>query len=337
MYTIKKVSEWLDIPAVTIRAWENRYGLVKPLRTEGGHRLYRDEDVATLRWVKRQLEEKQLRISEVVRALAAQKDASMPELQPTFTPHGETDYAKADAGLTAAPASPAPAAGSVASTTSSADSFAASAAPDRRDELIEQLYRSLIGLNGDQSNARIDLAFSLYHFEDVFHHILAPVLYRIGEQWEAGLVTVAQEHFASQLVQQRMQQLLRSLPVRPSQPKALAFCPEGEHHQLGLMLFSLFLRSRGLEVIYVGPDTPYDGLIQLIEAKNVRFVVVSLSHARFAPALEMWVEQCRQQLPELKFILGGSGLDPCPPALRPYLLGAAYESWEEWFLTELRV
>ncbi|WP_369294407.1 MerR family transcriptional regulator, partial [Escherichia coli] len=34
MYSIKKVAEMLDIPSVTLRAWENRYSAVNPIRTE---------------------------------------------------------------------------------------------------------------------------------------------------------------------------------------------------------------------------------------------------------------------------------------------------------------
>jgi len=42
----------LDIPAATIRNWEDRYGLVTPERSNGGHRLYTREQVEQLRFVK---------------------------------------------------------------------------------------------------------------------------------------------------------------------------------------------------------------------------------------------------------------------------------------------
>src|SRR5512132_259874 len=52
IYSIGAVERMLDIPAATIRNWEERYGLVKPERSDGGHRLYARAQVEQLRFVK---------------------------------------------------------------------------------------------------------------------------------------------------------------------------------------------------------------------------------------------------------------------------------------------
>lgn len=46
---IRDVVRLTEVNPVTLRAWERRYGLIQPLRTEGGHRLYSHQDVATIR------------------------------------------------------------------------------------------------------------------------------------------------------------------------------------------------------------------------------------------------------------------------------------------------
>src|SRR3990172_3125842 len=51
-YRIKAVSQQTGVPAVPLRAWERRYGLLAPHRTRGNYRLYSDQDVAMLRWLK---------------------------------------------------------------------------------------------------------------------------------------------------------------------------------------------------------------------------------------------------------------------------------------------
>ena len=48
MYNIKSVAKMLDMPAVTIRAWERRYHVVSPTRSESGHRLYSEQDIEDL-------------------------------------------------------------------------------------------------------------------------------------------------------------------------------------------------------------------------------------------------------------------------------------------------
>lgn len=54
-FPIRDLSLKTGVNSVTLRAWERRYGLLKPKRTEKGHRLYDQADVqrveAILRWV----------------------------------------------------------------------------------------------------------------------------------------------------------------------------------------------------------------------------------------------------------------------------------------------
>ena len=49
MHTVSWVAQQLGLAPGTLRAWEQRYGVVRPARSEGGYRLYDDDDVATLR------------------------------------------------------------------------------------------------------------------------------------------------------------------------------------------------------------------------------------------------------------------------------------------------
>jgi|SRR5512132_206945 len=56
IYSIGAVERMLDIPAATIRNWEERYRLVKPERSDGGHRLYTRGQVEQLRFVKEGLD-----------------------------------------------------------------------------------------------------------------------------------------------------------------------------------------------------------------------------------------------------------------------------------------
>lgn len=57
IYSIGAVSRMLDIPTSTLRAWEERYGLVRPQRSEGAHRLYSRAQVEKLRFIKAHIEQ----------------------------------------------------------------------------------------------------------------------------------------------------------------------------------------------------------------------------------------------------------------------------------------
>lgn len=57
LYNIKAVVEATGLPAATLRAWERRYGVLAPGRTDSGYRLYSARDIARLRWLKARLAE----------------------------------------------------------------------------------------------------------------------------------------------------------------------------------------------------------------------------------------------------------------------------------------
>ncbi|WP_428945655.1 MerR family transcriptional regulator [Pantoea sp. FN060301] len=56
LYSIGDVAERCGINPVTLRAWQRRYGLIKPQRTEGGHRQFDDDDILRIEEIKRWVE-----------------------------------------------------------------------------------------------------------------------------------------------------------------------------------------------------------------------------------------------------------------------------------------
>jgi methanogenic corrinoid protein MtbC1 len=52
VFNTKAVARETGVPADTFRAWERRYGIPRPQRTPGGHRLYSDRDIAIIRWLR---------------------------------------------------------------------------------------------------------------------------------------------------------------------------------------------------------------------------------------------------------------------------------------------
>jgi DNA-binding transcriptional MerR regulator len=56
IYSIGAVARMLDVPASTLRAWEERYALITPTRSEGAHRLYSRGQVEKLRFIKSRIE-----------------------------------------------------------------------------------------------------------------------------------------------------------------------------------------------------------------------------------------------------------------------------------------
>ena len=75
-----------------------------------------------------------------------------------------------------------------------------------------------------------------------------------------GDATVAQEHFASNLIRGRLLGIGRGWDSGEG-PRAVLACAPGEQHDLGLIAFGLTLNRRGWRITYLGPDTPVDSLV----------------------------------------------------------------------------
>ena len=78
MYPIRTVAALSGVNPVTLRAWERRYGLIKPTRTPKGHRLYSEEDVALVRRIVALLDQG-IPISQARRLLAQEIETAVPD------------------------------------------------------------------------------------------------------------------------------------------------------------------------------------------------------------------------------------------------------------------
>ena len=223
---IGELSRRTGVSPELLRAWEQRYGLLRPTRSDGGFRLYSPQDehrVATMR-------------SHLERGLSA-AEAARITLDEESTP---------------APAAELPVLALGAS--------ALRAALDRLDE--------------SAAHAAIDGLLSSFSLEAVLREVVMPYLRELGDRWERGEASVAQEHFASQVLRGRLLGLARGWDRGPG-PRALLACMPGEQHDLGLIVFGLGLRDRGWRITFLGPDTPLDTLSDTATTLQPDAVVLS--------------------------------------------------------------
>ena len=119
-----------------------------------------------------------------------------------------------------------------------------------------------------------DRALSAVSIESLLRDLVIPYLHDLGERWEAGTASVAQEHFASNFLRGRLLGLARGWG-----PLAILACAPGEQHDLPLIAFGLALRAHGWRIAFLGPDTPLGTLADAAAKLAPRLVVVSATSA----------------------------------------------------------
>ncbi len=136
--------------------------------------------------------------------------------------------------------------------------------------------------------AAIDLVLSRLDLDTAIRDVFLPALQTLGDDWQAGLVSVAQEHFSVNVFRGRLMGLARGWD-RGFGPRALLACPPAEYHDVSLILFGLALRRRGWRVTLLGADTPIGEVVRvrtsLAPQITVLFAAIWADHASLVPEL----------------------------------------------------
>jgi len=101
-------------------------------------------------------------------------------------------------------------------------------------------------------------AIAQYNIEQAIEEIIYPLLIRIGLMWTVSKLNPAQEHFASQMVRQKLFSAIDKLPNKKSNHKYLLFLADNEDHEIGLLYAYFLIKQAGHECIYLGPSVPLD-------------------------------------------------------------------------------
>ena len=175
----------------------------------------------------------------------------------------------------------------------------------RAASAMRELAAALDAFDEPRAQAVLDELLAVATVDALLTEVVLPYLRDLGERWERGEASVAQEHFASAVIRGRLLGLARGWG-RGLGPLALLACLPGEQHDLGLIAFGLALRARGWRIAYLGPDTPLDTLEaaagSLAPALVVATSVDANRIARIADALAELADRYRVGL-------GGSGAD----------------------------
>ncbi|GAB4478502.1 MAG: hypothetical protein Kow00124_22940 [Anaerolineae bacterium] len=236
MLNIKAVSQATGIDPVTLRAWERRYGVPNPGRSETGYRLYSERDVAILNWLKARVDS-----GVNIRRAVAMLRSQLPQ-------------------------APEPVRRSPGWAGQGAASF---------DELVDALLEAAHRFDGAQAQQIITRAFALFPVEDVGLNVLFPALARIGEQWRQGDASLQVEHFLTNIIRQQLLAVAATMPA-PTRPGRLVIgCAPAEWHEMSALLISIFMQRKGWHVVYLGQAVGLERLEQTLETVQPDVVLMT--------------------------------------------------------------
>lgn len=205
---------------------------------------------------------------------------------------------------------------------------------DMVDEIGDKLLTALLDFNSAKAHELINQAFSLFTIDKTVIDLLGPILIKVGDLWEEGSITTAHEHFASSFIRSRIEGLSNSFPHNSFLPKSIAVCGPGERHELGLLIYTLYLRRKGFEVVFLGTSLAENDLEVVVEKVKPKFLFLSCTLDENREATLKLAEEINKNHPDLFIGLGGIAIDSMPleqqEEYQENIVGMTRAEWEKW-------
>jgi methanogenic corrinoid protein MtbC1 len=149
----------------------------------------------------------------------------------------------------------------------------------------EELWAAVETFDAEAAETAIAKLFWDVPLSGAVAGVVLPFLREMGERWEAGTLSVAHEHFVSEMLRRKLSALSSMPPQRalddssaPS-PVVLLACPAGERHDMVLLCVALMLRERGIRARFLGADTPIPAVLTAARAAGADAVVLAATRS----------------------------------------------------------
>lgn len=273
-HPIGVVAERTGLTPDLLRVWERRYRAVEPSRAADGQRMYSDADIERLRLLR--LATAAGRSISQVAGLASEELTRLAR---------EDEAARQLAARSDERGLPAAAAETV--------------------ERALQLARAVDAPELESMLRRTAAALGVPIFLDA---VVAPLLHRMGDEWKAGRLAVAQEHLATAIIQRVLEGVIHFLIPTHGAPNVLVATLSGEQHKMGALLAATAAAAEGWRVTYLGPDLPAGEIAAAAVAADARVVGLSIVHLIAPDRVLAELRTVRAHLPpSVPLLAGGAG------------------------------
>ena len=272
-FPIKVVSQMTGLSVHIIRAWEKRYNVVEPDRTDTNRRLYSEEDIEKLRLLNDAIHQghnigsvANLSLSEL-KILMLKETISSPALNDTL---------------------------------SSVNSGKAV------DDIFQECIDAIKNYDAKKLESILINASSKLTQPVLIEELIVPLVYQIGELWHSGEIRVANEHLASSTIRGFLFNLLESYSFGDSAPTLISATPRGQEHELGALIVGVVAASSGWKVVYLGANLPAEEIGAVVSHLHAKVVALSIIYPSDDPLLPKELRKIKQILPsEVSIIAGG--------------------------------
>ena len=269
---IKAVVKATGLTAHTIRAWEIRYGVVVPQRSDTNRRLYTEEDVLKLKMLR------EATLNGVsIKQLSQLEIAQLREMVSLYVEQPESETL---GGVQEA----------------------------ENSRFYAECILALETLDEHRLSNALDQHSATNGVWGFLENLVIPLINHVDLLWSEQQLSIAQEHLASTVLKAKLTSLRKAVEPQSFNPRIVVTTPAHQMHELGAAIAATASAYSGWNVSYLGPNVPAQEII--LTAKRGKFDAVALSvvYPLDDPNLANELNLVSKGLPEgVRIILGGRG------------------------------
>ena len=257
------------VPESLIRAWEGRYSVITPDRTESNRRLYSDSDIDKLILL-RKLTQHGYRVGNL---------AQMPlgELKELYAKNGFSAEAS--------------------------ESYQKYSLSEIHKNIIDECIEAVRKYDDKLFEILLNQAAVKFSQPELTGKIIIPLIDKIGNYWKEGLLRVSHEHFTSAILVKFLNNLSAGFKIDSAAPKIIITTPDGQYHEVGALIGSALAASMGWKPIYLGASLPSEDIASVAEELNSQCIFLSIVYPNDNPKLNVQLKNLRQLVGQNTFII----------------------------------
>jgi DNA-binding transcriptional MerR regulator/methylmalonyl-CoA mutase cobalamin-binding subunit len=182
---------------------------------------------------------------------------------------------------------------------------------------LEAVVAALERFDGTGAERELRRLAALLRPREFVREVALPLMRRVGDDWFAGRLSVAQEHLASAVLRNLLGSLVRAHTPEEPRVSLLFATATGEGHEFGILAAAMLAVGGGVGAVYLGPDLPPHEIAIAARRTQARVVVLGVIGARGTAEALAGVRQLATELPRgVELWVGGPALPDVQAALR---------------------
>jgi MerR family transcriptional regulator, light-induced transcriptional regulator len=295
-HTIRIASRRTGLSPHVIRIWERRYSVIASARTESNRRLYSDEDLERLTLL-RELTQNGYQIGMVAHLdVPKLRDLVRQEL-----PHSTNNGNGSSNG------------------NGHSNGNGKYSAPNQAvtaEEYQERCVDSLRQMDADGIRTLLEQARVSLGYRTTIKRVVAPLIHRVGEDWQEGDLRIAHESLTTNVVREFLSSPPSGGSLATNAPEIVISTPCGGVHELGAQLVAATARDLGWRVTYLGSSLPAEEISSVARTRNAKAIAISLVYPIGDPDVRVELLRLRSLMPQtMVLILGGRAAESYRQAL----------------------